>query len=413
MASLQGRPSHTKSIGAFRVPFAILSLILLLIFHPSASQAQSFFASLVVDPTVGADRGSASQLQKVEETTSFLTFSTTGSEEAGPVILGYGIGVPDLVMPGDQLDGVAVWGGPSEDGWRELLAGGVAYRFPVSGLESVGFINVDYGDLVLGTTETLALDVRGDRLQVAAGLIHERELGNEAELKFGVELIARDLGSELLGVPVIDEKLRMLRASVLYTKGIPLLFQQRLAASLTKGFSAFGASSESNPFASVPGATTDFLRVSVAAEASVPLSREWVVNAGVIGQWTDQRLPASQRCGFETNAYARGFDYATVIGDRCIGTRVELAYNFELPAPERSRTVFTQGFVGIDGGRIDTVATPLFPGNKDSWSSMSVGVRSLRGNFLGEVAATRILDRPSGTEAQDDNRIWIRAALKF
>jgi hypothetical protein len=44
---------------------------------------------------------------------------------------------------------------------------------------------------------------------------------------------------------------------------------------------------------------------------------------------------------------------------------------------------------------------------------MSVGVRSLRGNFLGEVAATRILDRPNGTEAQDDNRIWIRAALKF
>ena len=388
-------------------------LACLWIWSAQAASAQSFFASLIVDPVVGADRGSASQIQELDEAASFLTFSTTGSREAGRAVVGYAFGLPDFALSGDQFDAVALWAGPSEDGWRELLAGGVAYRFALASPDTLGFVNVDYGDVVLGTPETLALDVKGDRLQVAAGATRKLRLGETAEFSFGAEIIARDIRSSVLGTTVIDERLRMLRASVLYSDGIPLLFQKRFAASVTKGIPSFGASPEVNPQASVPGATSDFLRVSFAAEASVPLSRDWVINAGLIGQWTTDSLPASQRCGFETNSYARGFDYAVVAGDRCLGSRTELAYNIELPRPDADRQVFTQGFVGIDVGRFENLANVVSPQVLDTWSSLSAGIRSLRGNFLGEIAATRILDRPSVAAGQDENRIWVRAAYKF
>lgn len=379
----------------------------------TSASAQSFFATLVTDPVVGADRGSASQIRKLGEPTGFLTVTNTGTDEVGRGVLGLGYALPGAVRSGDQLDFAAVWAGPSESGWRELIAGGVAYRFPLKSGALTGFANLDYGDVILGTRETLALDVRGDRVQVAAGVSAERDLGRTARLRFGAELIARRTQSQVLGNPAMDENLRMIRASVLYSRGIPLLFQQRLAASVTKGLDAFGATTPGSALASTSGANTDFLRVSFAAETSVPLSKKWVVNAGLIGQWTADSLPVSQRCGFETNAYARGFDYAVVAGDRCVGTRVEMAYNFELPDLTSQRLVYTQGFLGIDGGRIDNVGNALTAPGRDAWSSLSLGMRGLRGNFLGEVAATRILDRPGIAASQDRHRLWVRAAYQF
>lgn len=96
-----------------------------------STYAQTFFASPVTDPVVGADRGSASRIRKLDDPTGFLTFSNTGSEEAGRFVVGLGYALPNVAVPGDQFDVTAVWAGPPENGWRELLAGGAAYRFPV------------------------------------------------------------------------------------------------------------------------------------------------------------------------------------------------------------------------------------------------------------------------------------------
>lgn len=133
----------------------------------------------------------------------------------------------------------------------------------------------------------------------------------------------------------------------------------------------------------------------------------------MIGQWTEHSLPVSQRCGFETNAYARAFDYAVVAGDRCLGTRVELGYNFQLPDFRSGRLDSTQGFVGIDGGRIDNMANAFSDGGGDGWASLSVGVRTLQGSILGEIALTRILDRPLVAANQDRDRLWFRTAVQF
>lgn len=362
---------------------------------------------------MGVDRGSASQISKLDDPATFLTFSNTGSDVAGRATIGIGRAQPNVFQEGDQLDATGVWAGPSEDGGRELLAGGVSYRFSPFDPATTFFVIADYGDLILGTDEALALEAEGRRFQVATGLRHERRLGDAAQLLFDAQFLARHIESEVLGAPVIDEDLRILRASVLYQKGVPLLFQQRLFVSMSKGLNGLGASPDGAPSGSIPGSDTDFLRVSFSAEASLPLSRAWVVNAGIIGQWTDDSLPASQRCGFQTNAYARAFDYSLVSSDRCLGGRAEIAYNLELPDLSSQARTFTQAFAGIDGGTLDNRANDFLPATRDSWSSLSVGVRTLRGNFLGEIAITHIVDRPEIAANQDDERLWFRAAIKF
>ena len=375
--------------------------------------AQSFFATVVVDPSVGVDRGSAAQIQKLPDPTTFLTFDTYGAKDIGRSIASIGVVRPDLVMPGDQLDLVAVIAGPSADGGEELLAGGFGYRFPLGDTGWTGFVQADHANVTLGTEANLLLDAVGSRSAMTVGARRTKELSNDAKLIFAVELGARQAEGSILGTTVLDEEVRFLRASVLYEQGIPFLFQRRFSAAVTKGFDGFGASPTFNPLATYPGASTDFLRASASAEFSVPVSASLVVNAGVVGQWTSDSLPVSQRCGYGTNSYMRGFDLGYVSGDQCIGGRAEIAYNVELPSEGDERLIFTQAYAGIDSGWLQNNANALVPEVSDEWSSGSIGIRTIRGDFIGEISATRIFDQPAGTVPQSRNRLWLRAAVRF
>ncbi len=377
------------------------------------SAAQTFLPTLAIDPVVGTDRGSASVIRKLDKPAQFLTFSTTGSEVSGRAVLGYGSGNPDLFVSGDQLDFAASLSGLSDHGERELAAGGIAYRVPLGIPGVTGFANFDYGELILGTDEMRALGVRGERAQAVLGIIRQMELGGGRKLRLAAEAVAREIDSEMLGQPVIAEDLRMLRVAALYSDGMPPGRQRRVAVSATRGFQQFGASADDNPLASVPGAQTDFLRGSLALEGSFPLSPFWTANAGIVGQWTEDVLPASQRCGYETNAYSRAFDYALVTGDRCLGGRVELAANFRRPPPGAVPHDFLQGYAGIDRGWLESLADQMLLPGEDTWSSLSVGLRFLQGTVLGELSATRILDRPELARDQDTDRFWIRLAYQF
>lgn len=399
--------------GLFYVVFQLVLLMSL----QTAAHSQSFFGSVLTDPTVGVDRGSASQIRKVGKATRFLTFDTYGSKELGPGTLGLGAALPNLATQGDQLDMTVVVAGPSTAGASELLAGGIAYRLPVNDRGTLLYASVDYADAKLGTAQSLAFGITGHRKVFALGVSHTWTLKQAATLAFVAEMSGRDVKGHGFGMPTADESLRFVRVSMLYQQGIPLLFQRRFSVSLTKGFDQIGASATNNPLSSTPGASSDFLRAAFSAETSVPVSQDFVVNAGVIGQWSADTLPLSQRCGYGTNAYSRGFDRSFVTGDRCLGARVELAYNIEVPK-FGAKTVengmrFTQSYLGVDFGVVENVSNHLAPGTSEGWSSVSMGIRTLRGNFIGELSVTTILDKPSGLVAQDDTRLWLRTAITF
>ncbi len=353
----------------------------------------------------------------MEETTSYLTFSTDGSEDVGPVILGFGLSTPGLARKGDQLDVIFALAGPSKASDPELEAAGLAYRLPVGMGGTMLFAALEHGEVTLGTTNSLAFGLTGERTALSLGIRRSWDLTQSAKVTATAEVGARDVRGTGFGVTTLDESLRYARLSVLYAQGVPLLFQRRFALAVTKGFSDFGASSAQNPLSSTPGGTSDFLRIAFSAEASVPLSGDVVANVGLIGQWSPDSLPVSQRCGFATNSYARGFDLGFVNGDRCLGARTELAYNIELPdliaASSGEPTRFTQTYLGVDFGMIDNVPNAIADTTSDNWSSASFGMRTLRGNFIGEVSVTHILDAPFGPVEQRDTRLWLRAAIAF
>ena len=392
-----------------------LRAVVLILSGISGTQAaaQSFFASNISEPAAGVDRGSTSGIRKLDTRTGFLTFDTYGSEDVGPYILGLGYVVPDLAVAGDQLDVVGVIAGPSVRDGLELQAYGIGYRFPLAMSGTVAFANASYSDVVLGTQESLSFDVAGDLFTSAIGVRRTAQLEGEARLTSTVEMVARRARGSVLGAPSIDEELRLLRVSTVYQQGLPNLFQRRFAAAVTVGLDGLGASPADNALASSPGATSEFVRASFSAETSIPFNEMWVVNAGVVGQFSPDSLPVSQRCGYGTNAYSRGFDQTYVLGDECIASRAEIAFNVQAPTLQSDSFSFTQAYFGVDYGRLWNNANGVLPSRTDQWSSGSLGLRTIQGDFAGEVALTRIFDQPMGAGQQDSYRAWVRAAIRF
>ncbi|WP_220801086.1 ShlB/FhaC/HecB family hemolysin secretion/activation protein [Roseobacter sp. OBYS 0001] len=390
--------------------FALAAMSLLL--SADLAKAQSFFADFAADPATGVDKGSTSRLRKVEENTGYLTFTSNGAEELGPYNAAVGMSLPDFAAAGDQFDAVLFISGLSENDEIELAALGLGYRLQVPDTGVTLFASADHGEYRLGSSEGLALDIRGEQTNFAIGARRLAASENSRVLA-SLEFALRDSSAEALGRTVVEEDLRLVRAALQRDTGQLFRFRTRLAISATKGLGGFGASAENSLLGSAPGSTANFLRIAFSAEASVPVSRRVLVNAGIVGQWTEDSLPISQRCGYGTNTYARGFDQSFVNGDRCLGSRVELAYNFKLPSLEAKRLDLRQGFFGIDGGWTEDLGNAVLTGNTDNWSSASIGYRTAIGDYLGELSVTHILDEPVGAIEQDATRVWFRLALRF
>jgi len=377
------------------------------------AQAQSFFGDLGNGVTVGVDRGSTTLLPAVSETTRFLTFDTYGSSEIGREIASFSVAKPGFLVFGDQFDVVTVVAGFLGDGPTEVLALGLGYQMPLTQTGLVWFVNADHAEVVLGGAENRALDVRGDRTNLSFGIRKTWNPSADVTTRVSLEVRSRRSTGQILGSAVLDEALRIVQLSLTHERGVPFGFRTRFGASIAKGLSGFGASGQINPAASLPGASAQFVRLSMAGEMSLPISAKMVVNAGLAGQWADQSMPLSERCGYGTNAFSRGFDQTSVNGDRCIASRVELARYLSLPTQDKPSGVLTQGFVGLDAGRVWNRGTVTAASLTRDWSSLSVGVRALRGGSIAEIAVTRILDDFNTAAPQDKSRLWLRIGTRF
>jgi hemolysin activation/secretion protein len=379
----------------------------------SRAQAQSFFGDLGDGVTVGVDQGSTALLPKVSKTTRFLTFDSYGSSQIGPDIASFSIAKPGFLVMGDQFDLVTVMAGFLGHGPIEVLAFGLGYQMPLNDSGIAWFIQGDHAEVVLGGAENRALDVRGDRTNLSFGFRKIWTPAADVTTRATLEFQSRRSTGQVLGFPALAEDLRIVQVSLRHERGVPFGFRTRYGASVAKGLAGFGASGRINPAASLPGASAQFLRVSVAAELSLPVSAKLVVNAGIAGQWADRALPLSERCGYGTNAFSRGFDQTVANGDRCIATRVELARYLTLPTQKPPSGLLTQGFAGVDGGRVWNHGSAALASTTRDWSSLSVGLRALRGGNIAEIAVTRILNDFNPAVRQDESRLWVRVGTRF
>lgn len=392
--------------------FAVL-FTLILAGGPVSAQTAPIY--LDVRDVVGVERGSTALIGPVDTNTYFLTFDTFGSEEIGPSIASAAAALPGVVLQNDQFDSVVVLGGPFETGQRELLALGLGYRFRAWATGPTFFVNGDYSDIVLGSAESRALGYTGTNWNLSLGVRHTWALAPQSRLTGELSFTAREWKgeAEALGVRVLDEDLRFLRARLSYSGTASFGTRIKLGVTLHKGLPSLGSSPSNNPLSSLPGASSDFFSASFSADAIVPISRRFVFAAGVIGQLSNASLPFSLRCGYGTNEFSRAFDRAFVNGDECLGVRGEIAYNLPLELPSWVSFKFAQIFSAADAGKLWNVGSAGIPSSADTWSSIYGGLRFSTSRLISEISLSRIVDGPDGLVEQRATRLWFRSALRF
>jgi hypothetical protein len=114
--------------------------------------------------------------------------------------------LPDLALDGDQLDAVAVLGGPSAAMGLELAAGGAGYRLALGYARPTLYANADFGRFELGTKELLPLQARGANANATFGARQMSSLGPGA-LTGSLEFTARRERAEITGADVVHEDL--------------------------------------------------------------------------------------------------------------------------------------------------------------------------------------------------------------
>lgn len=347
----------------------------------------------------------------MDTTTRFLTFDTYGSADVGRDIWSVSLALPGVLTAGDQLDIVVVPAGLGGGEAPELLAFGLGYIGPLGdgGLEWM--LRGDHGDLVPGGAASRAVDLRISNTNLSLGLRRTWRPAKDTRLRATLEFKARALQGTALGSPALEEDLRVIQSSFERETGVPFGFRTRLGFGLARGLDGLGASDPANRLASLPGASSRFLRLSTAAELSLPVSPRWVINAGVAAQWADVSLPLSERCGYASNAFSRGFDQTVANGDRCLAGRLEVARYLAMPTADRPDRALVQGFAGLDGGIVHNFANPVLPADSQDWSSLSLGVRILRGGTVGKIAVSRVLNDFAGDDPAP--RLWIRVGLRI
>jgi len=370
---------------------------------------------LDVRDVVGVERGSTALIGPVDTNTYFLTFDTFGSEEIGPSIASAAAALPGVILQNDQFDSVVVLGGPFETGHRELLALGLGYRFRVSATGSTLFVNWDYSDVVLGSPESRALGYTGANWNLSLGVRHTWVLAPQSRLTGELSIAARASSgeAETLGLRVLDEDLRFLRARLSYSGTASFGTRTKLGVTVHKGLPSLGSSPSNNPLSSRPGASSDFFSASFSAEAIVPISRGFVFATGVIGQLSNASLPFSLRCGYGTNEFSRAFDRAFINGDKCLSVRGEIAYNLPLELPSWTSFKFAQIFSAADAGKLWNVGSVGIPPSADTWASIYGGLRFSSSRRISEISLSRIVDVADGITQQKETRLWFRSAIRF
>jgi len=193
-----------------------------------------------------------------------------------------------------------------------------------------------------------------------------------------------DANSVLVGSTFSDDRTRAGRLSVVYAQqAARSRFSLSGAASL--GLDILGASTLSPEVTEL-----NYFKLNGRAVYAQEVADRLFLRLAAAGQWTDDRLPASEQFGLGGNEFGRAFEAAALTGDDGYAASAEIAYR---PArlPDLIQDGEAYGFV--DGGETFYMRRPFTAELDEGLASIGIGVR---GTFRRRLAVQLEATRPLG-----------------
>ena len=142
-----------------------------------------------------------------------------------------------------------------------------------------------------------------------------------------VEYISRDYQRNNNFFTELDERLRLASLGIKINL-IKDSFESSLHASITQGINDFGAERNELSISSTEEIDIDFTRANIDYSLWLALPLNMTARIDVAGQYSEDTLPTSQTFSIGGNEFARAYEPGEFIGDRGIGSKIEIRKTF-------------------------------------------------------------------------------------
>ncbi|WEK42114.1 MAG: ShlB/FhaC/HecB family hemolysin secretion/activation protein [Candidatus Sphingomonas colombiensis] len=288
-----------------------------------------------------------------------------------------------------------------------LLSATDLRRFRYAALAHATPLGADGLSLALsgGYLETRPSDqpVRGEAATAGLSLSYPIIRGYRRNLSMSIGLDGINSDAAAFGALISSDHMRAARLAVGYSS-VAKETVTTAGATITRGLGILGARG-------TPGFTdTVFTKANARATIDRALGKRIVARLRASGQWSRDRLTASERFAVGGSEFGRAFDAAILSGDSGFAGLGELAIRPKLPADWNGSELY--GF--IDGARIYINERLPYAAADYGLASAGGGVRlSYAGKASLEIEGAKVIDHPYPTDRSDwrVNLAW-RLALR-
>lgn len=337
----------------------------------------------------------------------FASLDNLGTESLGPWQAQLSGGINSAITAFDRLQ-VSVFDTLNHP--SELLSTELFYNTPIDHAGTRLMLSVARTHLLPGG-RLAPLDVRATAMRYAARMIYPLLRGRERSLWLGGGFDVLDSTEESAGVPLFDDHLRVLRASVNYV-GNDAAGNSNLAAfQFSQGLGFLGASRAGSSDLSRSNGRSDFTKFEGRLTREQVLAAHWGAQFAVAGQKSLQPLLISEQFALGGATFGRGYDPAEIAGDDALAGSVELRYG-RLLTNLIVRSYQLYGFYDI--GRIWNIDPESTTPRSQSLASLGAGLRlALQHHINASIEIAKPLTRIVAAENGKPLRVFITLSAAF
>ncbi len=355
----------------------------------------------ILSPSQAQAAADLTLVASVKTVEGFASVDNYGSRYLGPGQILAGVTGNQLLGVNDQWRAIAVGTGDREMAYAQLSYSQVVNTAGLKLSAAVSRARTQPGDVLA------PFDVRGaadtGSLSASYPLLRSR---NESVLA-RVTYEHADIRTDILGTPVIEDRIRALRLGLSWRVLDRLDGQNVLEVDFSQGL---GGTEEGDLLKSRAGARGVFNKLTFDYERVQFFSASTSLAFGIAGQWANTPLLSSEQYALGGRRYGRAYEPAELVGERALALRIEPRYAGTLDVPG-FRAYQTFGFYDI--GKVWRVGAPAAGvAASQSLASAGIGVRLfLKKNVSASFEAALPLTKTVASERSNTKDIRLLGSL--
>lgn len=259
-----------------------------------------------------------------------------------------------------------------------------------------------------GTDTLTAIEQKNESQSISLAWYRPLKRTQIESLAFVGSFDLRNSSSTQLGVPATDDKLRVVRAGLEFSKSYQNASSLQLVGTLSQGIGGLGATEAGNPLATRSDGETSFTKADIFARYVKDFESDFRLTAQAKGQLSSDPLLSAEECGLGGATFGRAFNSSEITGDRCLAASFEISKTLNDNLPGGITAL--QPYAFVDGGKVFNFGTQA----DDRLASAGIGIRAeINQKFSGGLEVTKPLGRDSEFSGDRSPRFFASITASF